>query len=198
MQKLIFLLTLMMSTFGCTVGPNYRRPMADVPAAYRGAPSLKPPQPGENPQRQSSTASAQSFGDQKWWDVFQDPQLQELIRTALKQNYDLRIAATRILEAQAQLGITRPDQLPTIGVGAAAANERFPRQKPVDREFETSASSVGASFAWELSFWGKYRRATEVSRGNLLATEWARRAVTNTLVSNVAASYFELRSLDLQ
>ena len=140
----------------------------------------------------------QSFGDQKWWEVFQDPQLQELIRTALKQNYDVRIAATRILQAQAQLGITRADQLPTIGAGASAVNERIPQQKAGYQEFETSASSVGASFAWELDFWGKYRRATEAARANLLATEWARRAVINTLVSNVAASYFQLRALDLQ
>src|SRR5262249_8218902 len=151
----------------------------------------------ESSQQQALNTSEQSFGDQKWWEVFQDPQLQDLIRTALKQNYDLRIAATRILEAQAQLGITRADQLPTIGAGAAAVNERIPKQKPTNQEFETNASSVGASFVWELDFWGKYRRATEAARGNLLGTEWARRAVINTLVSNVAASYFQLRALDL-
>jgi len=198
MKTLIAILTLLLLTVGCTVGPNYRRPTADLPAAYRGAPSLEGNQSAEGQPQQASTTSAQSFGDQKWWDVFQDPQLQELIRTSLKQNYDLRIAATRILEAQAQLGITRADQLPTIGVGAAAANERHAREKPIGREFETNANSVGAAFAWDLDFWGKYRRATEASRANLLATEWARRAVINTLVSNVAASYFELRSLDLQ
>jgi outer membrane protein, multidrug efflux system len=130
--------------------------------------------------------------------VFQDPQLQELIRTALKQNYDVRIAAARILEAQAQLGITRADQLPTINAGASAINERIPNQKPINSAYETNATTVAASFAWELDFWGKYRRATESARANLLATEWARRAVINTLVSNVAASYFELRALDLQ
>jgi outer membrane protein, multidrug efflux system len=142
--------------------------------------------------------SEQSFGDQKWWEVFQDPELQRLIRTALQNNYDVRIAATRILEAQAQLGITRADQQPTIGAGAAAVNERIPKQKPVNQEFETSATSVGASLVWELDFWGKYRRATEAARANLLATEWAHKAVINTLVSNVAASYFQLRALDLQ
>src|SRR5262249_43165265 len=141
---------------------------------------------------QSTPAAAgQSFGDQKWWDVFQDPELQGLIRSALKNNYDVRIAATRILEAQAQLGITRADQLPTIGVGADAVNERIPKQKPVNQAFETSANSVGASMVWDLDFWGKYRRATEAARANLLATEWAHKAVINTLVSNVAASYFQ-------
>src|SRR5208337_1502343 len=117
--------------------------------------------------------------------------------TALQNNYDVRIAATRILEAQAQLGITRADQLPTIGAGAAAVNQRTARQKPMP-ELETNASSVSASMVWELDFWGKYRRATEAARANLLATEWAQRAVTNTLVSNVAASYFQLRAYDLQ
>jgi outer membrane protein, multidrug efflux system len=121
-----------------------------------------------------------------------------LIHTALQNIYDVRIAATRILEAQAQLGITRADQLPTIDAGAFAVNERVPKQKPLNQEFETSANSVGASIAWELDFWGKYRRATESARANLLATEWARRAVINTLISNVAASYFQLRAYDLE
>lgn len=218
MKSAIVFLTLMFVMSGCTVGPNYKRPKVDVPGAYRGAPpqeeaptqqnrsqekpngvespSPRALQPADKPGQPQS--SEPSFGDQKWWEVFQDPQLQELIRTALKQNYDVRIAATRILEAQAQLGITRADQLPTIGVGASAVNERVPKEKPVNQAFETNATSVGASFAWELDFWGKYRRSTEAARANLLATEWGRRAVINTLVSNVAASYFQLRALDLQ
>jgi multidrug efflux system outer membrane protein len=121
-----------------------------------------------------------------------------LIRTALQQNYDLRIAATRILEAQAQLGITRADQLPTINAGASAINQRIPRQKNLPPEYETSSASVGASMSWDLDFWGKYRHGTEAARDNLLATEWGRRAVTSTLVSNVAAAYFELCAYDLQ
>ena len=207
-------------TAGCAVGPNYKRPNVDVPVAYRGAPQLEPAQPrqdaspsaphssqapaqqGSQPtasSRQETAQSAeQSLGDQKWWDVFQDPELQQLIRTALKQNYDVRIAATRILEAQAQLGITRADQLPTIGVGASAVNQRSPRQKNLPPEYETSANAVGASMAWDLDFWGKYRRGTEAARANLLATEWARREVTSTLVSSVAAAYLELRAYDLQ
>ena len=218
MKKIFVLFVVMLLANGCAVGPNYKRPKVDVPGSFRGAPApevaqtentssqwLRPEtlssrgaQPARNLAGQTSLSSDQSFGDQKWWEVFQDPQLQELIRTALKQNYDVRIAATRILEAQAQLGITRADQLPTIGVGASAVNERVPKEQPVNQAFETNATSVGASFAWELDFWGKYRRSTEAARANLLATEWARRAVINTLVSNVAASYFQLRALDLQ
>src|SRR5689334_1340862 len=149
MKTTIALFLLIMFTFGCAVGPNYNRPQADVPGAYRGAPTLQPTQAENAPQQQTSASPEHSLGDQRWWEVFQDPKLQELIRTALKQNYDVRIAATRILEAQAQLGITRADQLPTIGVGAAAANDRFPRQKPTT-ELETSTTTVRASFAWEL------------------------------------------------
>jgi len=154
---------------------------------YRGATSQEVVQP----------ASSQSFGDQKWWEVFQDKRLQDLIHTALQQNYDVRIAATRILEAQAQLGITRADQLPTISGEALAVNERNPQAK-LFRQYETSANQPDLSLAWEPDFWGKYRRATEAARANLLATEWAHEAVVSTLVSDVATAYFQLRSLDLQ
>jgi len=141
--------------------------------------------------------AAESIGDQKWWEVFQDPQLQELIHTALQQNYDVRIAAKRILQAQAQVGITRADQLPTINAGAQTVDQRSPRTKFFPA-YETSAHQVDLSLAWELDFWGKYRRATESARANLLATEWAREAVISTLVSDVAAAYFQLRELDLE
>jgi len=139
----------------------------------------------------------ESLGDQKWWEVFQDRQLQDLMHTALQQNYDIRIAATRILQAQAQVGITRADQLPTISGGAQAVDQRSARSKFFPA-FETSANQVDLSLAWELDFWGKYRRATESARANLLATEWARETVISTLVSDVAAAYFQLRELDLQ
>ena len=198
MKKAIVPLFLLVLT-ACTVGPNYKRPSVDTPAVYRGAPSLETaaPQAQESTSQQASQPVDQSFGDQKWWEVFQDPQLQQLIRTALQQNYDVRIAAARILEARAQLGITRADQLPTITAGAAAVNERFPRTKPLP-EYEDSATQVSASMAWDLDFWGKYRRATEAARANLLATEWARQAVVSTLVSDVAAAYLQLRAYDLQ
>ena len=219
MKEAIFLSFLMFLICGCTVGPNYKRPAADVPGMYRGAstqdaaqaqegasnqapkPAETAPQQGSQPAaasgQQAPASSQESIGEQKWWEVFQDPQLQQLIGTALKQNYDVRIAAARILEAQAQFKITRADQLPTISAGAAAVNERFPREKPLPA-YETNATSVNASLAWDLDFWGRYRRATESARANLLATEWARRAVTNSLVSNVAAAYFQLRAYDLQ
>jgi multidrug efflux system outer membrane protein len=129
--------------------------------------------------------------------VFQDKQLQDLIHAALQQNYDVRIAATRILEAQAQVGITRADQLPTINAGAQTNDQRSARAK-LFPAFETSAHEVDLSLAWDLDFWGRYRRATESARANLLATEWSREAVITTLVSDVAAAYFQLRELDLE
>ena len=178
-------LTMLLST-GCAVGPNYKRPSVDVPAMYRGT----APQDAAQP-------AAESLGDEKWWEVFQDKQLQDLIRTALQQNYDVRNAATRIMQAQAQLGITRADQLPTISGGASAVNERNPQTK-LFHQYETSANQVDLSLAWELDFWGKYRRATESARASLLATQWARESIVSTLVSDVATAYFQLRSLDLQ
>jgi multidrug efflux system outer membrane protein len=186
MGNSIALLSAALLLSGCAVGPNYKRPTVPVPTTYRGA------VPDSTPQTETI-----SLGDQKWWDIFQDEQLRSLIRTALQQNYDLRIAASRILEARAQLGITRADQFPTLSAGAGIADVRTAQSKflPV---FETSTGQVNLSAAWDLDFWGKYRRATEVARANLLASEWARQEVVSTLVANVAAAYFQLRALDLQ
>ena len=224
MRRTITLVVLATAAVGCTVGPDYNRPKVNVPVTYRGDPAqaTSPPpasaadagassegsqasgspspqvgQAADESTQAGAPSAAPSFGDQKWSEVFQDPQLQQLIRTALEQNYDVRIAATRILEAQALLGITRADQLPTVIAGASGTNDRFPEQK-LAPAYEDSATTVSGSVFWALDFWGKYRRATEAARANLLATEWARRAVISTLVSNVAASYFQLRSDDLQ
>ena len=186
MTKLPALLLVVLLTAGCAVGPNYKRPSVDVPGTYRGATPPAEAQP-----------AAESLADQKWWEVFQDQQLQGLIRTALQQNYDVRIAATRILQAQAQVGITRAGQLPTIGGGAQVLDDRYAQTKPYP-QYDTSSTQVGLSLGWDLDFWGKYRRATEAARANLLATEWARQAVISTLVSDVATAYFQLRALDLQ
>ena len=186
MGNSIALLSAALLLSGCAVGPNYKRPTVPFPTTYRGA------VPDSTPQTETI-----SLGDQKWWDIFQDEQLRSLIRTALQQNYDLRIAASRILEARAQLGITRADQFPTLSAGAGIADVRTAQSKflPV---FETSTGQVNLSAAWHLDFWGKYRRATEVARANLLASEWARQEVVSTLVANVASAYFQLRALDLQ
>jgi outer membrane protein, multidrug efflux system len=183
-KRCLVVMTFLLLT-GCTVGPKYKRPPVTVPDSYRGA----------APDAGSQTAA--SLGDEKWWTVFEDPQLQVLIRTAVAQNYDVRIAATRVLQAQAVLGITRADQFPTITGGASSSNERFPKTT-ITPPFHTSPSEVNLSLAWELDFWGKYRRATEAARASLLATEWGQKAVISSLVSNVAAAYFQLLELDSQ
>ncbi|MFZ0705399.1 MAG: efflux transporter outer membrane subunit, partial [Candidatus Korobacteraceae bacterium] len=208
-EKLGAIVILMSLATGCTVGPNYKRPTVDVPGGFRGAaPSADGAQSGTQPAdkaeqqvgqsaAQPSQVAAVSIGDEKWWEVFQDPQLQELIRTALKNNYDVNIAAARILKAQAQLGITRADQLPNISAGAAAINAGIPKNT-ITPNIETSVNAVDVGFSWQLDFWGKYRRATEAARANLVAARWAQEYVISTLVSDVAASYFQLRALDLQ
>ena len=166
----------------CTLGPKYKRPAVAEPDTFRGSIPGMP-------------STAQSLGDEKWWTVFQDPQLQSLIREALAQNYDVRIAAARVLQAQAALGITRADQFPEISAGASATNERFARTR-VTPAFETSPIQVNLALAWELDFWGKFRRATEAARADLLASEWGQKAVASSLVSNVATAYFQLLELD--
>jgi outer membrane protein, multidrug efflux system len=170
---------------GCKLGPNYKRPKIDTPTVYRAA------------DQSGATQNAASLGDEKWWTVYQDPELQQLIRTALAENYDVKIAATRVLQAQAVLGITRADQFPTLDAGASGLNQRIP-STVAGRETNTSAMAVNLSLFWELDFWGKFRRATEAARANLLATEWGQRAVMTSLVSNVSTSYFQLRELDLE
>jgi len=113
---------------------------------------------------------------------------------------DLRIAATRVLQAQAQLGIARADQFPTVDAGASASRSRVPKSTvpfPLD-PYQINDFQLTAGAAWEIDFWGKYRRATEAARASLLASEWGRRAVATSLVSQVASAYFEMRAFEPQ
>jgi outer membrane protein, multidrug efflux system len=200
-----FLLTTLVSgslfgVIGCSVGPNYKRPAATVPTAYRGAPPSNGPTesaPTSSTVPPPSSPETTSLGDEKWWDVFQDNELQGLIRTALENNYDVRIAATRVLQARAQLGITRADQFPTVSAGGDVTSVRNPTIGPIP-SYELTLGEVVASASWNVDFWGKYRRATESARATLLANGWAQKAVIATLVANVASSYFQLRQLDLE
>jgi len=170
----------------CTVGPNYNKPLVVEPTVYRGPAA-----------ELSAKPDVASFGDQKWWDVFQDEALQTLIRAALEQNYDVRIAATRILEARALLGIAQADQLPEVTASASVFSQRSPAAagRPA---VDTSPVQLGLSASWELDFWGRFRRATESARANLLSDEWAQRQVISSLVSDVASAYFQLREQDLE
>src|SRR5580700_5186822 len=104
-MKKLLLLTIAVLLAGCAVGPNYKRPTVNVPTDYRDSVAAQ-------------TAAASSLGNENWWQVYQDPVLLQLIHTALEQSYDLRIAATRVLEAQARLGITRANQFPSASLGA--------------------------------------------------------------------------------
>ena len=176
-------LTFSLLLAGCMVGPDYKRPAIDAPGSYRA-------------DSQSAIASAASLGDEKWWEVFQDPVLQELIRTALEQNYDIRIAASRVLQAQAQLGVTRADQYPTVSAGADISSQRNPKISSAFPSYEARVGEVDLSVVWNLDFWGKYRRQTEAARAGVLASQWGRRAVLASVISNVASAYFTLRELD--
>ena len=169
---------------GCLMGPKYRRPAANVPPSYRAA----------SPEQ----TTASSLGNEQWWQVYQDPVLAELIHKALAQNYDVRIAAARILEAQAQLGIIRSNQFPSASVGAdifSQQNAKISNQFPA---YQVNAGELNLGVIWNLDFWGKYRRQTEAARAEVLATEWGQRAVLSSLVANVATAYFQLRALDSQ
>jgi outer membrane protein, multidrug efflux system len=169
---------------GCAVGPDYRRPEVAVPPAFRGTPP-------------ESLQQMQSFGDLQWWQVFQDEELQALIRTALERNYDLRVATTRILQARAQVTVARSFQFPTADASVAAPYERLTGgNRPP--QYETFSPQGGFNVAWELDLWGRFQRATEAARADLLASEEFRRTVVLTLVSDVARAYLALRELDLE
>jgi multidrug efflux system outer membrane protein len=167
---------------GCTVGPNYHKPAIQTPTEYR---DLR-----ESPQVQEQAAS---YATLPWWQVFQDPQLQELIRTALKQNYDLQLATERINAERAQLAITRSDQFPQ-----AQGSGTFSGGKEQNFQTRFNFLSLALDAAFQLDFFGRYRRATEAARAQLLASEEARHTVTLTLVSDVASAYFALLQLDLE
>jgi multidrug efflux system outer membrane protein len=169
----------------CTVGPDYRRPEVPLPSLYRGLDPTAPPEAG-------------SIGDLAWWAIFQDETLRELIRTAVAENYDLRVAAARILDAQAQVVATRSYQFPTIDGTAQAPYSTTFGDRPPLFALENSFIPQGAlNLSFELDFWGRWRRATEAARADLLATEEARHVILSDLVSSVAIAYFQLRMLDL-
>jgi len=190
--RLIILFLGVAALTGCAVGPNYKRPAVSVPGTYRGSTTAD-----ATTAPTTAQTSAASLGDEKWWEVFQDKELQSLIRTALNNNYDVRIAATRVLQARAQLGITRADQLPSLGVGGNIVSQQSPKIGPIPA-YEITQGQLTASAAYNFDFWGKYRRATQAGRATLLANEWAQEEVKATLVADLATAYFQLRELDLE
>lgn len=169
---------------GCmTVGPDYVRPNVDAPEQW--------PVPGTG-EAVSST----------WWKVYGDPVLDRMIEDALAYNADLRLAIARVDEARAALGASRADQFPGISANAGATRNRASQESVtgvpagVNPEYSNYRATLNA--AYEIDFWGKYRRATEAARAELLAAQASREAVRLTLLSDVARGYFNLRALDAQ
>lgn len=184
----VVLLVACVFILGCTVGPNYKRPQVPAPPAFRGSDDAA-----------ISSASDHSLGDQNFAEVFREPELQQLIRTALTNNFDVRIAAQRVLEQQAQLRITRAQEFPTVNLGGSGLGADLPSSLGSSLPSGTiSAGSFNLSAAWTPDFWGLYRRQTEAARAQLLAQTWAQRAVQMTLVEQVSTAYFQLRALEEQ
>ncbi len=201
MKQPLFILCTLASALcvtGCTVGPRYQRPAANAPQVFRGATT-----PDINP-----TPITTSLGDEKWAEVFRDPILRQLIREALANNYDVQIAAQHVLEQQDQVGITRAQQFPTVSGGGSYTAIGLPsglvnsinssRNGGGTTAKKFFAGGVTLSAAWNLDFWGLYRRQTEAARAQLLATEWGRRVTIDTVIENVATAYFQLRTLDAE
>jgi len=190
-KQLITVAVIVSLLSGCAVGPKYRRPMVQPPTVYRGT---------ADP---AATPDPTSLADLKWFEVFKDERLQELVRTALAQNYDLREAVARVNAARANLGITRSDQFPTVTASADLTTLRnssrgaspLPEGSSRDHTFGTVALNL---LSFEVDLWGRLRRATEAARADLLATEENRKAVITTLVGDVATTYFVLLELDTE
>lgn len=182
-------MAMVLVTTSCAVGPNYKRPSVPAPPRFRGATEA----PG----------NAESLADVKWFDLFDDEQLKQLVGTALERNFDVRIAAERVLQARAQLGVTRSNQFPTLDAtadfvanrGSSAGSIIF---IPRGTNLDVSYTQAGFRLGWELDVWGRLRRLTEAARAEYLASEEARRGVVVTLVSDVTSTYFSLRELDLE
>ena len=170
---------------GCTVGPDYVRPVVDTPAAWR-----------------IDYPKAAEVANTKWWEQFGDPVLNGLIETALRENRDIRIAAARVDQFVGALVSTRSQSLPQLGYGADASRAQASRvgQPPIppgaDNQFTLYQASLGAS--WQLDLFGRVRRLSEAGQAQVYASEQAQRGVVLSVVTSVATSYIGLRALDRQ
>ena len=167
---------------GCAVGPNYQKPAVNAPAQFRFA----------------EVTGTNSLADLPWWQVFQDPVLQSLIRTALTNNYDLKQAVARVEQARYQSLAVNSAFFPQIGYsGDIGRGKNALYNSPATLNGDKASSAfVGASAFWEIDFWGRIRRSSEAARAQYLATEEARRSFTISLMSEVATTYFQLLDLD--
>ena len=185
-RRLLLVALLVSVAVACTLGPDYERPPVAVPEQWREV-----------------AASEESLANLPWWELFQDEQLQSLIRTALAENRDLKIAIERIEEARAMYGFSRADLYPQIDASATAGGLQFSEGSLTHTpeggmDTSTEIYNINVGLSWELDFFGRIRRANEAELANLLATEEARRAVALSVVASVAQAYVELRDLDLR
>ena len=177
---------------GCAVGPNYKQPSVDTPTTYRTAESDT-----------NAPSGANSFAELGWWSAYDDPQLKAYITEALTNSWDIKIAAARVMQAEAAARITRSQFFPTVNAGgdiqAARASERGPSPVPKGVNPEAGFGDAFLSMpSYEVDLWGRIRRANEAARARLLATEDAQRTVRQTLVAQVATAYLQLLELDLE
>ena len=185
MRRSILSVAVAFALAGCMMGPDYKRPQIDTPKAYR-----------------VEIKSANDLVNTAWWEQFKDPVMNELIKTALAENKDVRIAAARVEEFLGRYGVTRSQLFPQVGAQFGAGSQRISSStQPAigagqTNTFDTYSLDLGVS--WEIDLWGKLRRATEAARADLLATEQARQTVILSLTSAVATSYVTLIDLDRQ
>jgi outer membrane protein, multidrug efflux system len=172
---------LALAVAGCAVGPNYKRPEIVVPEGWRDS---------------TLALRDSSYANLPWWEVYADTTLQGLIRVALRENQDVRVALARVNEARALLGIQRLEFLPQIDIFASGERFKLPDSLTGQPQSERNAFQVGGFLAWEIDLWGRIRRLNESAKASLLATEQGRRGVILTIVSEVARVYLELRDLD--
>jgi len=190
MARRLVAISLALLAAGCALGPNYKRPAVPVPPTWREIP----------------TAEATSLANSSWWELLDDPQLQELIKVALVENKDLKIAVERIEEARARYGFTKADLWPKVDLNGTAGRLRFNAgsllhtpegdQTAASEGTETSIYAASADVSWELDFFGRIRRASEAQNALFLGTQEARRSAVLALVADVARAYFELRDFD--
>ena len=189
MKRIVVVLSLLSLLQTYAAGQKYQTPAVQTPSTYRGDTATQP--------------DPQSIGNLKWFEVFKDQKLQDLVNDALAHNYDLREAVARIEAARANYGITRSDQFPTIGASSDVINQRqsrssaFDLPEPIKRD-RSFGSVLLNLLTYEIDIWGRLRKASAAAKADLLATQEARYAVITTLVSDVATAYFNLREFDFE
>ena len=190
MKRLAISLTIALFAASCTLGPNYRRPSVPIPPTFRDVSAS------------SAQTEAASLADTRWFDLFKDETLTELVRSALTQNLDVQIAAERVIQARERFHIVGADRFPVVAGSATTSASRVsevgPRPLPAAVGPEVADFQIGFGLAWELDVWGRVRRLNEAARAQYLATEEARRGVVTTLIADVTDAYFLLQTLDRQ